>query len=44
MPWTETCAMDERIRFVLEATAPGVVMTKVCARLRGRLLGTGFSG
>lgn len=32
MPWTETCAMDERIRFVVEATAPGVVMTEVCGR------------
>ena len=32
MPWMETCAMDERIRFVLEATVPGVVMTEVCGR------------
>jgi transposase len=32
MPWMETCAMDERIRFILEATVPGVVMTEVCGR------------
>ena len=31
MPWKETCAMDERIRFVLAAREEGAVMSRVCA-------------
>jgi transposase InsO family protein len=30
MPWKETCAMEERIRFVLAATAEGAVMSREC--------------
>lgn len=32
MPWMETCAMDERIRFVVEAMEPEAIMTEVCGR------------
>ena len=31
MPWKETCAMDERMRFVIAASAEGAVLTAVCA-------------
>jgi putative transposase len=31
MPWKETCAMDQRVRFVLAAREEGAVMSKVCA-------------
>jgi transposase InsO family protein len=31
MPWKETCAMDQRIRFVLAASEEGAVMSQVCA-------------
>ncbi len=30
MPWRETCAMDERMRFVLAAREDGAVMAQVC--------------
>lgn len=30
MPWRETCAMDERMRFVIAATAEGAVLSQVC--------------
>jgi len=32
MPWRETCAMDERMRFVVAAGEEGAVMSEVCAR------------
>lgn len=32
MPWNETCAMDERMRFAIAATAEGAVFARVCAR------------
>ena len=32
MPWRETCAMDERLRFIVEAMAPGALMSAVCGR------------
>ncbi len=32
MPWTETCAMDERIRFVVEYDRDELSMTQLCAR------------
>jgi putative transposase len=32
MPWKETCAMDERIRFVVTAREEGAVMSEVCER------------
>jgi transposase InsO family protein len=32
MPWKETCAMDERMRFVIAASEEGAVMSEVCAR------------
>jgi putative transposase len=32
MPWKETCAMDERMRFVVAASEDGAVMTQVCDR------------
>ena len=32
MPWRETCVMDERLRFVLEAKEDGAVMAQLCAR------------
>lgn len=31
MPWRETCAMDERMRFVVAASEDEAVMTEVCA-------------
>ena len=31
MPWKETCAMDQRMRFVLAASEEGAVMSRVCA-------------
>jgi len=31
MPWKETCAMDERMRFVVAAREEGAVMSRVCA-------------
>ena len=31
MPWSETCAMDERMRFVIAAREDEAVMTEVCA-------------
>ena len=31
MPWKETCAMDERMRFVLAALEEEAVMSEVCA-------------
>jgi transposase InsO family protein len=30
MPWENTCAMDERMRFVTAASADGAVMSEVC--------------
>ena len=30
MPWSETCAMDERMRFVAAASEDDAVMTEVC--------------
>lgn len=30
MPWKETCAMDQRVRFVLAASEEGAVMSEVC--------------
>ena len=32
MPWEETCAMDQRMRFVLEASAEECVMSELCER------------
>jgi len=32
MPWKETCAMHERMRFVVAALEEGAVMTEVCER------------
>jgi putative transposase len=32
MPWTETCAMDERIRFVVEYDQDELSMTQLCAK------------
>lgn len=32
MPWKETCAMDERMRFVIAANEDGSVMTELCER------------
>jgi transposase InsO family protein len=32
MPWKETCAMEERMRFVLEASAEDCVMSELCKR------------
>lgn len=32
MPWKETCAMDERMRFVIAASEEDAVMREVCAR------------
>ena len=31
MPWSETCAMAERIRFVIAASEDEAVMSEVCA-------------
>jgi putative transposase len=31
MPWSETCAMDERMRFVVAASEDEAVMSEVCA-------------
>ena len=31
MPWRETCAMDERLRFVLAAVEDEAVMNEICA-------------
>src|SRR5260370_33422746 len=31
MPWSETCAMDERMRFVIAASEDEAVMREVCA-------------
>jgi putative transposase len=31
MPWSETCAMDERMRFVIAASEDEAVMSEVCA-------------
>jgi putative transposase len=30
MPWSETCAMDERMRFVIAASEDDVVMSELC--------------
>lgn len=32
MPWTETCAMDERVRFVVEHGQDELSMTQLCAK------------
>src|ERR1700730_7977519 len=32
MPWKATCAMDERMRFVIAASAEDAVMVEVCER------------
>src|SRR6185295_10194824 len=32
MPWKETCAMEQRMRFVLEAGAEDCVMSELCER------------
>jgi len=32
MPWKETCAMEQRMRFVLEAVAEDCVMSELCER------------
>jgi putative transposase len=32
MPWKATCAMDERMRFVIAAREEGAVMSEVCER------------
>lgn len=32
MPWKETCAMDERMRFVIAASSSGAVVSEECAR------------
>ncbi len=31
MPWSETCAMDERMRFVIAASDDEAVMSAICA-------------
>ena len=31
MPWSETCAMDERMRFVMAASEDEAVMSEICA-------------
>jgi transposase-like protein len=31
MPWRETCAMDERMRFVMAASEEEAVMSELCA-------------
>ena len=31
MPWSETCAMDERMRFVIAASDDEAVMSEICA-------------
>jgi putative transposase len=31
MPWSETCVMDERMRFVIAASEDEAVMSEVCA-------------
>jgi putative transposase len=31
MPWSETCAMEERMRFIVAANEDDAVMTEVCA-------------
>src|SRR5580704_16483658 len=31
MPWSETCAMDERMRFVVAASEDDAVMSELCA-------------
>ena len=31
MPWSETCAMDERMRFVIAASEDEAVMSEICA-------------
>ena len=31
MPWSETCAMDERMRFVIAASEDDAEMSAVCA-------------
>jgi putative transposase len=31
MPWSETCAMDERMRFVIAANEDEAVMSEICA-------------
>src|SRR5260370_491580 len=31
MPWSETCAMDERMRFAVAASAGEAVMSEICA-------------
>ena len=30
MPWSETCAMDERMRFVIAASEDETVMSEIC--------------
>ena len=32
MPWSETCRMDERVRFVLEAQEGWTSMSELCRR------------
>ena len=32
MPWSETCRMEERARFVLEALEGWTSMSELCAR------------
>jgi putative transposase len=32
MPWNETCAMDERMRFIVAASQEGSMMSEVCDR------------
>ena len=32
MPWKETCAVEQRIRFVLEASSEDCVMSELCDR------------
>ena len=34
MPWSETCAMDERMRFVVAASEDDAVMSELCAVVR----------
>ena len=31
MPWSETCAMDERMRFIVAASEDEAVMSQICA-------------
>ena len=31
MPWSETCAMDERMRFIVAASEDEAVMSEICA-------------